>query len=131
MATAKRNTWQKQVIYSVMKELTSHPTASELYDELVKRGYDIGKSTVYRVLADAVDDKRMINVYSTDGNEHFDGDTRRHYHLRCVKCGRIYDSHLQYNHELSKLGELAEPGFTILEHHVEFLCICPECSMVK
>ena len=42
MATAKRNTWQKQVIYSVMKELTSHPTASELYDELVKRGYDIG-----------------------------------------------------------------------------------------
>lgn len=58
MATAKRNTWQKQVIYSVMKELTSHPTASELYDELVKRGYEIGKSTVYRVLADAVDDKR-------------------------------------------------------------------------
>ena len=131
MATAPRNTWPPPVIFSVMKEPTPHTTEGELYEELVKRGYEIGKSTVYRVLADAVDDKKMINVYSTDGIELFDGDTRRHYHLRCVKCGWIYDSHLQYNHELSKLGELAEPGFTILEHHVEFLCICPDCSMVK
>ena len=46
----KRNTWQKQVIYSVIKELKTHPTVQSLIDELEKRGYKIGKSTVYRVL---------------------------------------------------------------------------------
>ena len=31
----KRNTWQKQVIYSVIKELKTHPTVQSLIDELV------------------------------------------------------------------------------------------------
>ena len=38
----KRNTWQKQVIYSVIKELKTHPTIQNLIDELEKRGYKIG-----------------------------------------------------------------------------------------
>ena len=69
----KRNTWQKQVIYSVIKELKTHPTVQSLIDELEKRGYKIGKSTVYRVLSDAVDEGIVMNVYSGDKMEHFDG----------------------------------------------------------
>ena len=71
----KRNTWQKQVIYSVIKELKTHPTVQSLIDELEKRGYKIGKSTVYRVLSDAVDEGIVMNVYSGDKMEHFDGNT--------------------------------------------------------
>ena len=62
----KRNTWQKQVIYSVIKELKTHPTVQSLIDELEKRGYKIGKSTVYRVLSYAVDEGIVMNVYSGD-----------------------------------------------------------------
>ena len=69
----KRNTKQKQVIYSVIKELKCHPTAQQLHQILVERGYNIGASTVYRVLADAVDDGIIMNVFSFDKNEHFDG----------------------------------------------------------
>ena len=32
----KRNTWQKQVIYSVIKELKTHPTIQNLIYELEK-----------------------------------------------------------------------------------------------
>lgn len=78
----KRNTWQKQVIYSVIKELKTHPTVQSLIDELEKRGYKIGKSTVYRVLSDAVDEGIVMNVYSGDKMEHFDGNTENHYHIR-------------------------------------------------
>ena len=62
----KRNTKQKQVIYSVIKELKCHPTAQQLHQILVERGYNIGASTVYRVLADAVDDGIIMNVFSFD-----------------------------------------------------------------
>ena len=92
----KRNTWQKQVIYSVIKELKTHPTIQNLIDELEKRGYKIGKSTVYRVMADAVDDGLVMNVYSGDKHEHYDGNTENHYHIRCKVCDRIYDSELPF-----------------------------------
>ena len=35
----KRNTKQKQVIYSVIKELKCHPTAQQLHQILMERGY--------------------------------------------------------------------------------------------
>ncbi|MGN0395866.1 MAG: Fur family transcriptional regulator [Coprococcus sp.] len=124
----KRNTWQKQVIYSVLEELHNHPTAQELYEELLNRGYDLGKSTVYRVLADAVEEGRIDSVYSADRKEHFDGNINRHYHIRCKKCGKIYDSHMTYDPQLTVLGGTADEGFTMLTHNVEFVCICPECQ---
>ncbi len=124
----KRNTWQKSIIYSVLKELRSHPTVQELYEELLSRGYNIGRSTVYRVLADAAEEGMIDTVYSGDKSEHFDGNTDRHYHIRCKQCGRIYDSHMEYSPQITVLGENAESGFTILGHNIEFLCICPDCQ---
>ncbi len=124
----KRNTWQKNVIFSVLKEMRSHPTAQELYNELVARGYGIGKSTIYRVLAEAADEGTIENVYTIDNREHFDGDTSMHYHMRCKNCGRIYDSCVAYNKDLTELSVMADKGFTVLTHNLEFVCICPGCQ---
>lgn len=124
----KRNTWQKQVIYSVIKELKTHPSIQELIDELEARGYKIGKSTVYRVMADAVDDGIVANVYSSDKQEHFDGNTEPHYHIRCKVCDRIYDSVLRYSEDITKLGAAAAPDFVIVSHNLEFVGICPACK---
>lgn len=124
----KRNTWQKEVIFSVLRELRSHPTAQELYNELAARGYEIGKSTVYRVLAEAAKEGTIDNVYAIDGSEHFDGNTELHYHMRCKSCGRIYDSHVEYNPDLTKLSDFADKGFMVFNHNLEFVCICPRCQ---
>lgn len=124
----KRNTWQKQVIYTVIKELKSHPTIQELIDELDSRGYKIGKSTVYRVMADAVDEGIVSNVYSGDKVEHFDGNTDRHYHIRCKLCERIYDSSLVYDESITRLGIEADEEFIIVSHNLEFIGICPACK---
>ena len=124
----KRNTWQKKVIYSALKEMDSHPTAQELYEVILRKGYNVGRSTVYRVLADAVNDGDIDNVYAADNKEHFDGDTRLHYHMRCKQCGRIYDSDVEYNPDINRMCDLIDKDFTILRHNLEFVCICPECK---
>ena len=103
----KRNTWQKQVIYSVIK---------------------IGKSTVYRVLSDAVDEGIVMNVYSGDKMEHFDGNTENHYHIRCKVCDRIFDSELPYQDSITQMGVEADSDFVILSHNLEFIGICPSCK---
>ena len=124
----KRNTWQKQVIYSVIKELKTHPTIQNLIDELEKRGYKIGKSTVYRVMADAVDDGLVMNVYSGDKQEHYDGNIENHYHIRCKVCDRIYDSELPFQEDITSRGAEADKDFVILSHNLEFIGICPQCK---
>lgn len=124
----KRNTWQKQVIYSVIKELKTHPTVQSLIDELEKKGYKIGKSTVYRVLSDAVDEGIVMNVYSGDKMEHFDGNTENHYHIRCKVCDRIFDSELPYQDSITQMGVEADSDFVILSHNLEFIGICPSCK---
>lgn len=124
----KRNTWQKQVIYSVMKELKTHPTIQNLIDELDRRGYKIGKSTVYRVMADAVDEGLVSSVYSCDKLEHFDGNTEQHYHIRCKLCDRIYDSELAYDTRITKLGADTDEDFILVSHNLEFIGICPACK---
>lgn len=123
----KRNTWQKQLIYSVIRELKTHPTVQNLIDELERRGYKIGKSTVYRVMADAVDEGLVSNVYSNDKVEHYDGNTDNHYHIRCKVCENIFDSMLPYNDDITVLGAGADKDFVILSHNLEFIGICPEC----
>ena len=124
----KRNTWQKQVIYSVIKELKTHPTVQSLIDELEKRGYKIGKSTGYRVLSDAVEEGIVMNVYSGDKMEHFDGNAANHYHIRCKVCDRIYDSKLAYDDLITRMGADADEDFVILSHNLEFIGICPSCK---
>ena len=100
----KRNTKQKQVIYSVIKELKCHPTAQQLHQILMERGYNIGASTVYRVLPVP------------------------HYHIICTKCGRIFDSHVPYDPEIDERGRLADEDFIISSHNLEYVGICPECQ---
>lgn len=124
----KRNTKQKQIIFGVIREMKTHPTAAELYDELKNRGYDIGKSTIYRVLADAVDEGLIENVFTDDRQEHFDGNIEKHYHIICKNCGRIYDSHMSYDPVLNELGKQADIKFQILDHRLEFYGVCPECE---
>ena len=123
----KRNTKQKNYVYNVIKHMDSHPTASELFLELKRQNCDIGKSTVYRILADAVDEGLIDSVYSGSDEERYDGNTAPHYHIRCKMCGRVYDSHLAFKPELTELGTMADSEFQILEHHMEFYGICPHC----
>lgn len=124
----KRNTKQKQVIYSIIKELDCHPTAQQLHQILIERGYNIGISTVYRVLADAVEEGIVTTLFSNDKMEHFDGNTNPHYHIICTECGRIYDSLMLYNKRIDMHGGEEDRGFKILTHNLEFIGICPDCQ---
>ena len=83
---------------------------------------------MYRVLADAVDDGIIMNVFSFDKNEHFDGNPVPHNHIICTKCGRIFDSHVPYDPEIDERGRLADEDFIISSHNLEYVGICPECQ---
>ena len=124
---AQRNTRQRQVVLEELKKLDSHPTATELYEVARRRLPKISLGTVYRNL-DMLADMGLIRKLETGGSEaRFDGSVTRHYHVRCVRCGRLDDAHgLPDEPITSEVKTLS--GYEILGFRLEFIGVCPECA---
>lgn len=85
------NTNQRRVIIEELRRLKSHPTADELYEIVRKRLPTISLGTVYRNLDVLSDCGEILKLEFAGKQRRFDGDVRRHCHLRCVSCGAVED----------------------------------------
>ena len=122
----KRHTRQRQVVLEELQGLTSHPTATDLYEIVRKRLPNISLGTVYRNLELLAGNNIIRKLELSSGKTRYDGDLASHNHVRCVNCGRVDD--------LSDLpGEVVgdQPqelnGYKILGHRLEFYGVCPGC----
>ena len=89
--TSRRNTIQKDLVRNAVYEMKRHVTANEVY-EFIKEEYPtIGKGTVYRNLDILVEEGALRKVEVTNGPNRFDFTLKNHYHVRCIKCGEIFD----------------------------------------
>lgn len=85
-----RNTKQKTLILEAFRSGLDHPTAEEVYRFVKERLPSISLGTVYRNLDRMVEDGVLSSV---DGGtrRRFDFYTERHYHFRCLDCGKVED----------------------------------------
>ena len=121
-----RMTKQRQIIFEELKKQTSHPTAEQLYQIVRKRLPKISLGTVYRNL-DFLSKNSIINKLDIDKDQaRYDAEKREHYHVRCIRCGKIGDifnlPKTDIKKEVSKLTD-----FIIIDYTPEFRGICPEC----
>ncbi|MCD6280467.1 MAG: transcriptional repressor [Deltaproteobacteria bacterium] len=121
-----RLTRQRKVILEELSKMKSHPTAFEVYESVRTRIPDISLGTVYRNLG-LLSSRGVIKKLEVSGHKtRFDANIEKHYHVRCVFCGRIDDVPLKGiiidNDVISK-----ETGYRILGDRVEFFGICPSC----
>ena len=122
----RRNTIQKALILRAVCELKRHLTADEVY-EFVKRDHpSIGKGTVYRNLAILTEEGAIRKVEVPDGSDRFDFTVKNHYHVRCVKCGEVFDVDMDEIPDLQKKIHDTH-GMEFLTYDIFFKGICPEC----
>ena len=122
-----RLTNQRQVILEELRKVTTHPTASELYDLVRQRLPRIGLGTVYRNL-ELLSERGIIKKLETGGEQkRFDGNPYDHYHIRCIQCDRIVDAHI--DNELNVDDVISKTSdFKIIGHKLEFIGLCPRCA---
>lgn len=121
-----RDTSQRRVILEELVRLKTHPTANELYEIVRKRIPKISLGTVYRNL-ELLTESKVIQKLDTAGTKkRFDAMTGDHYHVRCVKCGKVDDLDFPFLNSLNKSATLAG-NYEIISHRLEFEGICPEC----
>jgi len=120
-------TRQRKVILEELQRTKAHLSADEMYDIVRQRLPRISLGTVYRNL-DILSELGKIQKLELGGTvKRFDWNPNKHYHIRCLQCGRVDDVPVA---PLTRIED-ALYGSTVYEivgHRLEFIGLCPECS---
>lgn len=120
-------TRQRQVILEELRKLKTHPTADEVYEMVRQRLPRVSLGTVYRNL-EILSQLGMIRKLELGGSRRrFDGNVREHYHVRCIRCGRLEDAPIE---SLAAIEDALRPvtDYEIIGHRLEFIGLCPKCK---
>ena len=122
-----RKSKQKEAILRLVKDMTFHPTADCVYEEVRREIPNISLGTVYRNLKVLQREGKILELDLAGTISRFDGNVHDHYHFRCEQCGRIFNVHepvdVESNDRVSR-----KTGFTVSNHRLEFRGLCKDCQ---
>ena len=121
-----RETRQRALILELVRSTMDHPTADWVWRQARRRQPHIGLGTVYRNLKRLAQEGLIREVHSGGESTRFDGNTGRHYHIRCLGCGRVSDLPVSVTDRFEEEAARAV-NYAILGHQVEVQGLCPSC----
>jgi len=125
-----RLTRQRRFILEELDAPGRHPTADTIYQRVRLRIPNISLGTVYRNLEILSQAGLIRKLHIGSGQKRFDGTLSKHYHVRCVRCGRISDLPAEPFGDLEAIaGE--NSSFDILGHELEFEGLCEQCKDIN
>jgi Fur family ferric uptake transcriptional regulator len=119
-------TRQRKLILEALQGVTSHPTADEIFSMVRARLPRISLGTVYRNLEILAASGQILCLERIGAQKRFDGDIRRHHHVRCRVCGKIGDIFSPV--AVPPLPETPVPGFSLHGVDMTFTGLCRECE---
>jgi Fur family ferric uptake transcriptional regulator len=122
-------TRQRSLILEIVKN-GRHFTADEVYEKVREVMPHVSMGTVYRNLDTLSSLGHIIKLQPDRPQMCFDGNTSDHYHVTCMRCGRIEDAPLKPRDNALEnledaLGNLTKYG--IFGHKLEFVGLCQDC----
>ena len=110
-----RNSRQRQIIETVIRQRTDHPTAAEVCSDAHQFDEAISLATVYRNLNLMVEQGKINKLHMLDGVDHFDPIPDNHSHFYCKKCKKISNIKLRKS-KLNRLRlEASNNGVTTID----------------
>lgn len=121
-----RVTPQRLEVYRALVEMSSHPTAEDVYSKVRQTLPNISFDTVNRTLLTLSEIGAAFIVEGTGQPRRFDGGLEDHQHFRCIRCGRIADFHHKAFDDITIPPEL-DASFQVLRKTVYFEGLCDHC----
>ncbi len=112
----------------VVRSTMDHPTAEWVHKQARRRLARISLATVYRNLKQLVEAGSIREIQAAGQSARFDANTGRHYHIRCIGCGRVNDLPISVDTRLEDEAARAI-NYVILGHQVEIHGLCPLCAV--
>ena len=118
---------QRLAIYDMLSKTVEHPTAETIYKELKPLYPAMSLATVYKSVEVLEEINAIQALNMGEDSFRYDANTSKHFHIKCMKCGKVLDAPSQ---DLQPLVQELEQKthFTITDHRVYFYGICPACQ---
>ena len=123
----KRNTIQRSLVFEAVNKLQCHATADEIYEAIVTEHPNVSRATVYRNLKLRSEIGYIRKIEIPGGADRFDHRCHDHCHVKCEKCGRVFDVDMEYITGLEKSIK-DDRGFTFTGYDILFRGVCPDCQ---
>ena len=120
-----RFTRQRAAVFDFLCSVDSHPTAEEVYLAVRREMPKISLATVYKALEALADCHLANKLASGDGPARYDSHCEGHYHLRCLKTGRVQDLPTHFDPDLLRkidpnlIDDLRSMGFEVTGYRLE------------
>ena len=122
-----RNTLQREIVHQTILSMQGHVTADMVYERIHAAHPSISRATVYRNLRMLEAEGRILRIEVPGSADCFEARVREHYHIRCARCGKLFDAKLPYMPKLVEMEQAADSAFEICACKLLFVGYCPDC----
>lgn len=119
--------YQRIRILDYFSKSKSHPTANEVYENIISEIPTLSKTTVYNTINLFVKNKIIKEILIEENEVRYDWASSEHGHFKCEICGELFD--IPFSIDVSKYPDLKDTVIT--EKHVYFKGICNSCQNKK
>ncbi|MBG0741237.1 transcriptional repressor [Paeniglutamicibacter antarcticus] len=125
----QRITKQRVAVGSALDQLDDFVSTQELHRSLQSDGSSVALATVYRILQSMAEDGLVDVLRNAEGEAVYRrcSVAAHHHHLLCRTCGKAVEIEAP-EVESWAAKTAAAHGFTEVQHTVEIVGLCPECS---
>lgn len=123
-AQGRKLTPQRQLIFSLLHDNRTHPTAEALYATASHKMPGISLRTVYQTLTDLAA-MGELQQFQFGGAARFDPNVGDHHHSVCDACGEVRDVYVPNAADISVAGL---EGFSVHSARIVFSGKCPRCA---
>ncbi|NLN65036.1 MAG: transcriptional repressor [Clostridiaceae bacterium] len=111
-----------KVLEYLMKH-KNHPTAEEIYCELLDGMPTLSRTTIYNTLNLFVDESIVVPITINSNETRYDATVKDHGHFKCEACGKIVD----FTIDIDKLCAPELNNYQISCKNLYLKGICPDC----
>ncbi|WP_151529171.1 MULTISPECIES: Fur family transcriptional regulator [Corynebacterium] len=124
-----RSTRQRAAVVNVLRDLDAFASAKTIHEELTRRNYRVGLTTVYRTLQSLADIEAVdvLNMASGETRYRHCDTEGHHHHLVCTDCGKTEEIEGGPVEEWAQQAAQAH-GFKLTAHTAEVFGFCAECA---
>jgi len=125
-ARGLRATRQRIAVLELLRRAPAHPTAAEVYRQLLRKQPNLSLKTVYDAL-EALVGAGLASCVTGGGTPYrYEANAAPHYHAQCRVCGSLVDVPASADGHIRGRTRLPE-GFEVDEIRVTLVGRCPGC----
>ncbi|MCK5511695.1 MAG: transcriptional repressor [Thermodesulfovibrionia bacterium] len=116
---------QRLGILEYLEGNTAHPSADDIYRDILKRFPTMSFSTVYNTLKALHKKGYILELFIDPERKRYDPETTPHHHFMCMPCKKILDIHIEYD---LLIPDDQKDAFEVTRNQIAFYGICSQCK---